>query len=250
MSIAVTGARGSIGRPLVKRLHELGRAVHATDIDEMDVTDWLAVRLQFAHFQPDVVFHLAGAKHAPAGEEDPFACSQVNILGTKNVLDAAGDAKVILASTCKACDPVTAYGATKLIAERMVLNAGGSVARLYNVVETGGNVFETWRELPEDDPIPVTPCIRYFISIDEAVDLFLQVAEMPPGRYTVSPRPALRMVQVANQTYPGRKTTLIPPRRGDRLREPLFASHEKAVEGVNGLLQISSPHDAAVSLVA
>lgn len=249
MSIVVTGARGSIGRPLVKKLHELGRAVHATDIDEMDVTDRSAVELQFAHFQPDLVFHLAGYKHAPAGEEDPFGCARVNIIGTQNVLDAAIDSKVILASTCKACDPVTAYGATKLIAERMVLNDGGSVARFFNVVETGGNVFETWRELPESVPIPVTPCSRYFISIEQAVDLFLRVAEMPPGRYTVDPGVSRTMTHVAEDLYPGRETVLIPPRRGDRLVEPLYAAHETH-ERVNGLLRITSPHDAAVSLVA
>src|ERR1044071_1030903 len=115
--IVVTGAAGSVGRALVATLERRGFDVIAHDIDTMDVTNAEQVRWILAALRPGVIFHLAGAKHAPAGELDPFHVLNVNAMGTQNVLDAAGNAKVILASTCKACDPETAYGASKLVAE-------------------------------------------------------------------------------------------------------------------------------------
>lgn len=250
--VLVTGAAGSIGSALVRRLLTTVQAVDATDcavgtygVAALDVRDPDAVTDWFSSWPPALVFHLAAAKHAPHGELDPYAVADTNIGGTQNILDAAGDcgARVVMASTCKACDPETAYGATKLIAERMVLNAGGSVARFYNVPKTSGDVFETWRSLAVDAPLPVTPCSRYFISLDRAVELLVLVAELPSGRYCVDPGPARTMAEVADELYPGRPQQHMPPRRGDRLREPLCAAHERLVPLSGGLVQVVSPHD-------
>lgn len=241
--ILITGAKGSLGLALRDRLHS---DVFVTDIETMNVRNPGQVVLQVSRIRPDAIFHLAGAKHAPEGEIDPFAVAQTNIEGTANVLAAAEKvaAKVVLASSCKACNPETAYGATKLIAERMVLNAGGTVARFYNVVETCGNVFETWRELPETDPVPVTPCSRYFISIEQAIDLLLWCAVLPSGRYCVDPGEPRCMSDVAAELYPGRPHLRIPPRRGDRIREPRYAEGEVAVPlDFAGVESVWSPHD-------
>jgi FlaA1/EpsC-like NDP-sugar epimerase len=197
--ILVTGAAGSIGSALVRALEARGDMVDATDIDTLDVRYAADVDDWFLQSPPQLVFHLAGAKHAPEGELDPHAVAATNIGGTANVLESAAivGAKVVMASTCKACDPETAYGATKLIAERMVLNAGGSVARFYNVPESAGNVFETWRALPFPEPLPVTPCSRYFMPLERAVELLLFSAEQRSGRYTVDPGPSRSMAEVA-----------------------------------------------------
>jgi FlaA1/EpsC-like NDP-sugar epimerase len=243
--VLITGARGSLGTRLLKSLD--GRwFVHATDIGSMDVRNLAQVAEVVDKAQPDVVFHLAGAKHAPEGELDPFGVARTNIEGTDNVLMAARavGAKVVLASSCKACNPETAYGATKLIAERMVLNAGGTVARFYNVVETCGNVFETWRNLPDTDPVPVTPCSRYFISIQQAVELLLWCAALPTGRYCVDPGEPRLMQDVAAELYPSRTQLRIPPRRGDRIQEPRYAEGEVAVPlEFAGVESVWSPHD-------
>jgi FlaA1/EpsC-like NDP-sugar epimerase len=249
----ITGAHGSLGTELQKRLAYRSwggwnaAIVTTTDIDTMDVRDWDSVARVVRNVDPDVIFHLAGAKHAPLGEVDPFGVAETNISGTEHMIDAAEScgARVVLASTCKACDPETAYGATKLIAERMVLNACGSVARFYNVPETCGNVFELWRNLPEDEPLPVTPCSRYFISAEQAIDLLLWCAVLPSGRYCADPGRAKRMSQVAAELYPGRPQRRIPPRRGDRLREPRFAAGEVSVPVSVGLEAVFSPHDPA-----
>ena len=124
----VTGAAGSVGKALTDRLNELGWNVTPTDLS-MDVRDATLMDQFAGYLQPDVTFHLAGAKHAPDGELDPAGVVATNVDGTRNVLNAKSG-KVVLASTCKAADPETAYGASKLLAERMVLNAGGVVARL------------------------------------------------------------------------------------------------------------------------
>ena len=251
--IVVTGASGSLGSALVARLRAGGHDPVVTDVDSMDVTDEGQVADVLGVCEADVVFHLAGAKHAPAGELDPWNVMLVNAVGTRNVLEHAGGARVVLASTCKAADPETAYGASKLIAERMVLNAGGSVARFYNVPETCGNVFELWRSLPASDPLPVTPCKRYFQSLESAVNLLLGVVGLPSGRYCVYPGQLRLMADVAAGLYPGRKQRQIPPRRGDRFAEPLHAAHEALflVSGTISMAQIVSPHDLVVpSLVA
>lgn len=240
--VLVTGARGSVGAALCERLD--GDWL-ATDVDTMDVRWWNDVWSVVAEFKPTLIYHLAGAKHAPEGELDPWAVANTNVLGTRNVLMAAAmvDARVVTASTCKACDPETAYGASKLLAERMTLNAGGSVARFYNVRETCGNVFEIWRGLDPAAPVPFTDCWRYFISLEQAVGLLLACAEFAPGRYTVDPGPLRHMRVVARDTYPGRRLVQVPRRRGDRGSEPRRAVSEELIPIGDGVERILSVHD-------
>lgn len=247
----VTGADGSIGQGLVPVLREAGHEVLSTDLETMDVR-WAGTTQQVVReFAPDVIYHLAGAKHAPAGEESPEQALLTNSVGTWNVLRAcelyAPDAKMVLASTCKACDPETAYGASKLLAERMVLNAGGWVARFYNVPESSGNVFRLWESLPDDAALPVAPCWRFFISLDTVVSLLERIVNQPPGRYAAEPGGARFMPDIASALYPGRAQVRIRPRRGDRLREPLHAASETVASLPGGLLRIVGSHDQVPS---
>lgn len=236
----VTGAAGSVGSELVRRMPE----AHGTDLD-VDVTDREAVMRYARLHTPDVIFHCAGAKHAPEGETDPKHVSDVNIYGTANVLEAAEavGARVVVASTCKAADPETAYGASKLIAERMTLNAGERVARFYNVRETSGNVFEIWANTPEPEPLRVMPCWRYFISLEQATDLMIAAAHLPSGRYSVYPGKPTYIPDLAAELYPDRSQKLVAPRRGDRLREPFTAECETATYIGNKLMRVAGVHD-------
>jgi len=219
----------------------LERFPHAVGTDiEVDVTDREQVQRFLRTENPDLVFHCAAAKHAPDGELDPAHVSRVNIDGTRNILES--DGRVVLASTCKACDPETAYGASKLIAERMTLNAGGTVARFFNVIETQGNVFEIWANTPEPEPLKAMPCWRYFIHLDRAVELMDECSRLPTGRYAVNPPAAEYIPDLARKLYPTRQIVEVPPRRGDRIREPLHANSETATE-MGGLLRVTSPHD-------
>ena len=151
--ILVTGALGSIGEQAAGTLRAAGIDLRATDLltqngsAPLDVRSAEVVASAIDRYRPTLVLHLAGAKSAPAGERDVLEALETNASGTANVVAAAArtGARVVTASTCKACDPETVYGATKLIAERVTIAAGGSVARFYNVVESSGNVFELWR---------------------------------------------------------------------------------------------------------
>lgn len=251
MRCFVTGAAGSVGTALRDALRARGDHVWGTDVAgglafSADIRDADRVRREINYVPPDVIFHLAGAKHAPHGELDPLETARINIEGTANVLAAAPDGcRVILASTCKAANPETAYGASKLIAERMVLNAGHSVARFYNVRQASGNVFEIWAGM--EPPLPATPCYRYFITMQQAVGLLLRVAELPPGRYTLDPGDSCRMANEAAMLVGRENVTMISPRRGDRLREPRMATGEwiEAVGG--GVERVFSHHDGSAS---
>lgn len=235
--VLVTGAAGSIGRELVPKLVDAGASVASADIEDLDVRDGLKVRAMIKGTRSDIVFHLAAMKYAPEGEINPADTVDTNINGTRNVLSSG--IKTVTVSTCKAIEPETVYGATKLIAERMTLNHGGVVARLYNVVPAIGNVFETWAGTK--DPVPVTPCSRYFISVNETVSLLLNVALQPSGRYTINPGLSRSMTVIAMNL--GRTWRPVLPRRGDRRVEPLVGVHETLIRLPNGLIRIDNAHD-------
>lgn len=253
--ILITGAAGSVGTALTERLRALGEHPITTDLawydGHLDVTDAESVAHWITETRPDVIFHLAGAKHAPAGELDPELVARVNLDGTRNVVRAARPGtRIIFSSTCKAAAPETAYGASKLIAERIVLNAGGIVLRFFNVPETSGNVFRLWEALPEDAPIPWTDCYRFFVPMESAVSLCVRALTLPPGRYAPNPGLIRHMRSVAEELYPGRALVEIPRRRGDRACEPPHAPHETWALIEPRILRIRSPHDAAAHVEA
>lgn len=195
-----------------------------------------------------MIFHLAGAKHAPEGEVDTWNTFEINTIGTNNIIKNIGNScKFILTSTCKATNPEVVYGASKLIAERMVLNIGGSVARFFNVIETQGNVFEIWNKTPKNDPINVASiCERHFISLEESIGLILFTANEKPGRYIVNSSALIRINDVAERIYPNRQKLIINPRRGDRISEKFLSSSESIEKYLlnNTVIKVKSIHDS------
>jgi UDP-N-acetylglucosamine 4,6-dehydratase/5-epimerase len=247
--ILVTGSSGSIGTRVCDRLRELGAVVRSFDIAEgLDVTSIQLCEYVLGDFKPAYVVHLAAHKYATTAEAIPYEVANLNIHGTHYVCSRAaehGVRNVIVASTCKAIEPETVYGASKLVAERIAMNFGYTVGRFFNVIDSAGNVFEIWRErMAEDLPLLVTPCRRYFISGREAVDYILHLLGRPAGkRYAPFPGSPVMMEQVVETFAPGYPVQRIGPRRGDRVAEPLHGAHE-SFELVDGMLMvISGPHD-------
>lgn len=243
--VLITGANGSIGTLLFNRLLDICDQIPGkTDKHNMDITNPLQVKLALDKYNPDIIIHLAGAKHAPQGEIDINDPLDINLKGTINLLEAkAPHTKLILASTCKACNPETVYGATKLIAERHVLNNGGSVARFYNVVETSGNVFEIWENCKGTKEV-VTSCNRYFISKAESVGLLLYTAIAEPGRYSVNTLQIHSIEDIFNRIY--KETySVIYPRRGDRVTELRMSTSEYAEKTLlnETIVKVKSYHD-------
>ena len=243
LSVLITGASGSIGKRLAERL--LGCDVVVTDIvdcpNKLDVTDMFSIS-KYTKKRFDVVINLAGAKHAPLGEQDSFEAMKINTIGTANLIKAFPGAKIILTSTCKSCNPETVYGASKLIAERLTLNSGNSIARFYNVVQSSGNVFEIWEG--QKDKKVVESCNRYFVSLDEAVGLIIYTMGVPMGRYSINPLEVRNMVDIYKAIY-SEPYTKIEPRRGDRVTELKHSTSEWIENNhFNGsIIKVVSAHD-------
>lgn len=170
----------------------------------------------------------------------------LNAHGTHYLCSTAkrfGVQKLVAATTCKAIEPETVYGASKLISDRIVLNHDFTVARFFNVIESAGNVFEIWEDRKKKAlDLYVTPCFRFFISVDEAVSFITHLLMLPPGRYAPYPGDPIEMTTMVQRFAPGYPFKVVPPRRGDRLVEPLIGRHESyRLEG--NLMVIHNPHD-------
>ena len=216
-------------------------------MEYLDITNFRDCVSIIRKYNPDFIVNIAGLKYATKSEHQTWKTVQVNIEGTKNLLDAcAGNTKVILTSTCKSCNPEIVYGATKLIAERMVLNSGGSIARYFNVVQSQGNVFEIWDNLPVEQPIKVVDeCNRYFISVDEACSLAMFAMVNGSGRYIVNTPELRNMGEIANSLYSEREKNVISRRRGDRKNEIFLATSENETVDLlnNSVIKIIGDHD-------
>jgi FlaA1/EpsC-like NDP-sugar epimerase len=248
--VLVTGGEGSIGKAISKQLEAMAEDVLLTDIDLMDVRDERNVMAQFLRFQPNTVVHLAASKHAPLGEEDPYEVMRTNVLGTRHVLEWSRRmrAHCVVASTCKACDPETAYGATKLVAERMTLNQGQTVVRYYNCVETSGNVFEIWKQRELAGPLEYTDAKRRFTSLNEVISLTMWATLWgESARYTLTDTVSRSMRDVLASVYPNSENFYVSRalRRGDRFEEPRHAACERMEEvaGCEWISRVWNPHD-------
>ena len=222
--ILVTGSSGSIGTEIIRKLRKYTSHITRADIN-IDITKKQNIsKLKKTKF--DFAFHLAADKRADYAEVNPSKVTMLNILSTTNITKL-NVKKIILGSTCKAANPITSYGASKLICERIILNEGGNVARFVNVFDTSSSVTKIWGKISPKNKIPVTPCKRFFITLNEAVDLLLFTASMATGRYSYRNLKKIHMKEVAKKIYPKRKLTNMKLRFGDRPVETLIGKTEK-----------------------
>ena len=210
-TVLVTGAGGSIGSEICAKLLSLGvEKLKCYDISEYslyrlskivgdddrvryligDVRD--INRLERAVVDSDIVIHAAALKHVKFCEFNPDEAYKTNIQGTQNVVDACRQQNTphcLLISTDKAVNPTSVMGTTKLLAEKLFLNAPErstsqpgkettkfTVVRFGNVFGSAGSVIETfYQQIKKGNALTLTheDISRYFISTSEAVSLVL-----------------------------------------------------------------------------
>lgn len=229
-TILVTGAAGSIGSQIVRKVLEYEpKIVRAFDNNETGLFD-LQKKIGKGNVRPligdikdvercrraiegvDIVFHSAALKHVPLCEYNPFEAAKTNVFGTQNMIDAAMDEnieKFITISTDKAVNPVNVMGATKLLAERLTVSANFykgnrksifSCVRFGNVLGSRGSVILTFKEQIESGgPVTLTnkEMTRFIMSISEAVNLILKTAKIANGEVFILKMPAIRILDLA-----------------------------------------------------
>ncbi len=204
-TVLITGAGGSIGSELARQVAACGpRGLTLLDQSEYHLFQieaevrrrWSAVALRAVlgditraadvaeafDGAPEIALHAAAYKHVTMAERAIVAAARVNVLGTAMVLEAARRAgsRMVLVSSDKAAEPASVMGATKRMAEMLVLASGEAgqraVVRFGNVLGSSGSVLELMvRAIEQGAPIPVTDpsATRYFMTVSEAVSLVL-----------------------------------------------------------------------------
>ncbi len=209
--VLVTGAGGSIGSEICRQVASLDpELLVLLDHDEthlhdtaatvggpceqalVDIADRAALFEAFERYRPQVVFHAAAHKHVPVLEDHPVEAARTNVLGTRNVVDAAastGTTRFVQISTDKAVRPSSVMGASKRFAEQTVLarapkGAAYCTVRFGNVLGSRGSVIPTFaRQIAQGGPVTVTDprMTRFFMSVEEAVQLVLQASVLSDG---------------------------------------------------------------------
>ncbi|MEJ5225779.1 MAG: polysaccharide biosynthesis protein, partial [Anaerolineales bacterium] len=198
----------------------------------------------FAGHRPQVIFHAAAHKHVPLMEANTEEAITNNVLGTRNVVQAALGADVerlVLISTDKAVRPANVYGATKRLAEMIVLDAARRTGKPYSVVRFGnvlgsrGSVIPLFKkQIARGGPVMIThpDMQRYFMTIPEAVHLVLQASAMGQGGevFLLNMGEPVRIRDLAEDLIrlsglePGRDIEIVYTgiRPGEKLSEQLF----------------------------
>ncbi|MEQ8388734.1 MAG: nucleoside-diphosphate sugar epimerase/dehydratase [Alphaproteobacteria bacterium] len=291
--VLVTGAGGTIGGELVRQIGGFNpAALHMLDHGEYllyaidleigerlpglprhkilaDVRDANRVREVFQQIDPQIVFHAAALKHVPIVEENPSEGVLTNVIGTRNVADAAFDHGVevmVMISTDKAVNPVNVMGASKRLAEAycQALDRENSPTRFVtvrfgNVLGSTGSVVPLFeRQLHAGGPLTVThPEVkRYFMTVREAVELVLEASTLryreninsgklfvlDMGEPVLIADLARQMIRLAGlREGSDIRIEYVGLRPGEKLSEELFHSDESLMPTPHGAIRLAAP---------
>lgn len=281
-SVLITGAAGSIGAELSRQvaLHRPAKLVlfdqAETDLFYLelelrekhpglrmvpvvgDIVEAGAMEQVFREHGPDRIFHAAAYKHVPMMQCNPLEAVRNNVIGTWRVADAAGRhgaEKFVLISTDKAVRPVSIMGATKRLAELVVLELQGlyhdttyAAVRFGNVLGSSGSVIPIFkRQLAAGKPLTVThpEATRYFMTIPEAVQLILQASLLAEVRGSIAMLEMGEPIRIADlaanllelsgvrRSRGDHRIVYTGLRPGERLHEQLVAPNEETLPTAN-----------------
>jgi UDP-N-acetylglucosamine 4,6-dehydratase len=260
-TVLITGGTGSFGRKFVEvmladhrpakiivfsrdelKQHEMRAAGFEDPTLRFfigDVRDRL--RLRRAMHDVDIVVHAAALKQVPACEYNPIEAIMTNIMGARNVVEAALDTgveRVMALSTDKAVNPINLYGATKLAAEKLFVQsnayAGGTGTRFAcvrygNVLGSRGSVVPVFRRQRQGGRITITDerMTRFWLAIEQGVRFTIAAIERMQGGEVFVPKiPSMRVVDLAKAIAPGAELEFIGIRPGEKLHEVLISEDE------------------------
>ncbi len=260
-TILITGGTGSLGseltRYLLKNLNlkkiilfsrdeqkhfQLEKEFNAQNLRFLigDIRDLR--RLTLALKDVDYVIHAAAQKHVLLSEYNPQECVNTNILGTQNLIEACINQKVkkcILVSTDKSVNPINLYGATKLVAEKIILNGNNlsgkvgtkfGVVRYGNVLGSKGSILPYFSKLSkEGKKIPIThvDMTRFWISFKESIELVLSsLINSRRGDIFVPILKSLKITDFVKIINPKAKTHIIGIQKGEKIHEELITEEE------------------------
>ncbi len=277
--VLITGAGGSIGSELARQLLSGGcerlylfghgensivniyRELHILQNEGVgekasivpiigDMKDREYVRYIIKNTHADVIFHCAAYKHVPMMEENPVASIENNVFGTKNLIDAAlefGTERFVLISTDKAVSPVSVYGVSKMLCEKLVIEAAKKAkqnqslmfVRFGNVLGSRGSILPIFMDqIQNGGPVTVTDknMERYFMTIPEACSLVLQTGGVGKNgaSYLLDMGDPIKILDIAEliirfsgfEPYEDIDIKFIGTRPGERLEEPLWLKEE------------------------
>lgn len=283
--ILVTGATGSIGSEITKKLISINcKVIRALSNDEnglyelsKEITNKKKIRFIHGDISDlercivatediDIVIHAAALKHVPLCEYNPFEANKTNVIGTQNLVMASlknNVKKFLHISTDKVVDPISCMGATKLLAERIVINGNlikgskktiFSCARFGNVIGSRGSVLPLFLEqIKKNKPLTVThrDMTRYFISIQEATDVLKNCINQMKGGEIFIPNnlKIFKIIDLAKalKIYykkPSLKIKFTGIRQGEKLFEKLYSDNEIRKMSINkNFLIISNKYE-------
>lgn len=274
-TILLTGGTGSFGNAFVARISEEwpSTVIRIYSRDELKQSEMLhrfgdrqfrfligdvrdRQRMQRAAQGADIVIHAAAMKQVPACEYNPFEAVRTNVLGAQHVVDAAIDAnvdKVMALSTDKAVNPVNLYGATKLCAEKIIIQGNAYAAqsrtrlacvRYGNVVGSRGSVVPLFQRQISEGRLTITDkrMTRFWITLSQAIDLVLFGLEHMTGGEVFIPKiPSMRVVDLAEAMAPGVPCDVIGIRPGEKLHEILLTADESRHSTDAGNVYVALP---------
>ncbi len=258
--ILITGGTGSIGLGLIRQLVKYRpKSIRIFANDEnsiVEIKDTIGDnpifqfmvgdvrdkdRLRLAIRNVDIVFHAAAMKHIDICEQNPFDAVKTNVVGTSNLLEVSiieNISKFILISTDKATNPTSTLGGSKLLAERLTLDASSyvgsgkttfAIVRFGNVIGSRGSVFQIFqKQIDKKQPLTVTDerMTRFIMSISEAASMILKVTKIAKdGEIFILKMPSIRIVDLAKGMLHVFKTRF--PKSGTLDKMKILKSRER-----------------------
>ena len=245
----VTGGTGTLGRAVVDFLYENTNSdIVVFSRDEFkqsqmareysnrvkfhigDIRDIRSIRKSMRGC--DFVIHSSALKHIDIGEFNPHEFIKTNIDGTTNVVDVAqeyGIKNLIGISTDKASDPSSLYGATKLISDKIVIDANYTVVRLGNIIASRGSFLEYAGKL---DEIQITDenMTRFWISkYDASKFIFSENVMANSGCIVIPKMKSIKLGDMINGLFPLKKKKIVGLRHGEKMHETAISDFESSI---------------------